>query len=230
MNTPISRCPTRDLDVSDLAILVPVLARPQHVERLLVNVERTTPGARLVFIVNDDDHTERRALDRFDAEHLVLAKERRRYSAKINDALPTTMERHLFLGADDLCFHPGWYERARALLDDHTLVVGTNDLTNPRVLAGLHSTHSLIDRRYARLGTIDDPERLLHEGYPHEYVDDEFVGTALHRGAMRFCRDSIVEHLHPYRGLAPVDATYRLGWKGRAEGATLFKERRPLWR
>ena len=35
-------------------------------------------------------------------------------------------------------------------------VVGTNDLSSKRVMAGTHATHALITREYAELGTIDD--------------------------------------------------------------------------
>jgi hypothetical protein len=47
-------------------------------------------------------------------------------------------------------------------------------------MAGRHSTHSLVTRDYVeRFGTIDEAGVVLHEGYPHEFVDDEFVQTAM---------------------------------------------------
>ena len=86
-------------------------------------------------------------------------------------------------------------------------VVGTNDLCNKRTMGRYgHWTHSLIARWYADCGTIDEPDKLLHEGYWHEYVDDELIETARHRNAYRHAIDSYVEHLHPLCNKAPEEA------------------------
>lgn len=214
----------------EIAILVPVLARPQNVAPLMTNVAAATPiPHRLLFLVEERDAREVAALDREGADYLIVEAGRRRYAQKINDGLRATEEPLLFLAADDVLFHPGWFDTAVSHLSDTIDVVGTRDLTNPRVTAGTHSTHTLVRRSYAdQFGTIDEPGLLLHEGYPHEYVDDEFIETAKARGRFAMS-DAVVEHLHPYRKLAPVDATYRLAWKGREEGRYLIQQRRALW-
>ena len=49
-------------------------------------------------------------------------------------------------------FSPGWLDAALAHDGPGIGVIGTNDLHNPAVLRGLHSTHSLVKRTYADLG------------------------------------------------------------------------------
>jgi len=150
------------------------------------------------------------------------------YARKINEGIAHTTEPLIFTGADDIHFHPGWFEKACSQLDERAGVVGTWDMSNRRTKWD-HSTHSLVTREYARLGTIDQPGRLLHEGYPHEYVDDELVGTAKHRKAYRHCRGAVVEHLHPMVGKAPTDELYDAQADRMAVGRVLFNERRKLW-
>lgn len=149
------------------------------------------------------------------------------YARKVNLAYRESAEPYLFLGADDLNFHEGWDTEALRF-SDHG-VVGTNDLHNPRVLAGRHSTHSLVSRRYAdEYGIIDGPG-ILCEKYSHQWVDDELVATAQARGEFHFCAESVVEHLHPFFGLAERDATYEKALAAtRADGA-IFRSRRRLW-
>ena len=96
-------------------------------------------------------------------------------------------------------------------------------------MRGEHSTHSLVTRAYTHHGTIDDPSRLLHEGYPHEYVDDEFVGTARHRGAFAAAPDSVVEHLHPQVQKAPMDDLYAQQHSRMRRSVGLYRQRRHLW-
>ena len=60
-------------------------------------------------------------------------------------------------------------------------MVGTNDLTNKRTIRGRHSTHSLVTRDYADLGTIDGQPGPLFQGYHHAAEspldDDGFLVT-----------------------------------------------------
>jgi hypothetical protein len=110
-------------------------------------------------------------------------------------------------------------------------IVGTNDLANPRVMCGQHATHMLIRRSYIakHSGVVDEPRKVIHEQYPHEYADDELIQTAMARGAYAHAFDSLVEHCHPMVGKAPDDETYRLGRSRSRQGRRLFRARRPLW-
>lgn len=154
------------------------------------------------------------------------------YARKINRGYLMSSEPFLFLGADDLDFRAGWLSAGLAAFEDPAIgVVGTQDLApTERARSGEHATHFLVRRRYAdELGTIDEPGKILHESYPHEYVDDELVGTAKARGAWHFAGDSVVEHLHPSWGKAPTDALYRDQSRRMAIGRRIFERRRRLW-
>lgn len=213
---------------AQIAILVPVLRRPHRVRPLLESIAAATIGPyRVLFIPDPDDRPEIDAILDVDGE--IIAAVPGNYATKINRAVRVTAEPLLFLAADDLKFHPGWLENAVAQLRPGIGVVGTNDLGSRRVMAGLHSTHSLVTRAYTRLGTIDDPSRLLHEGYVHEYVDDEFIGTARARGAYAHAHHSRVEHLHPNWGKAPMDELYADQPHRMRASRHLFAARRALW-
>lgn len=212
--------------MSDLVVLVPVLKRPHRVRSLLDSINAATPGARILFIADPDDREELAALDAAAAERIIYAGG---YARKINEGVRRTDEPLIFLGADDLAFRPGWLEAATARLGGRVGVIGTNDLGNKQVLAGRHATHSLVTRAYVSSGTIDEPDRLLHEGYDHNFVDNEFTETAQKRSAWRFARRSIVEHLHPNWQKAQGDETYAKGQRNYEIDRKLFRARRCLW-
>lgn len=233
---------------ADLAILIPMWGRPHRVWPVYESARHATPGARVVFIVSEDDRAVHDAVGRLLIDTLpsadgFLAGENVAgietswpgghpgdYARKINYAFGKTTEPLVFMGADDLHFHPGWYERALRHLRPGISVVGTNDLGNPRTRKGLHSTHSLVTRSYVEeLGTIDEPGKVLHEGYWHEFVDDEFVRTAQYRNAFEAGRDVWVEHLHPHWGKAPSDASYEMQGERMTQGRALFMSRQHLW-
>lgn len=221
-------------------MLVPVLDRPQLVKPLLGSLQESTLrdqadgwSVRALFIATAGDTRELKALEAAAAEYVVApfaGNVRGQYARKINHGLRVTNEQWLLLGADDLAFHPGWL---RAAINVHirtgALVIGTNDLGNPTVMRGDHSTHPLVHRDYAELGTIDQPGILYHEGYDHNSCDVEFVETAKARAQFAFAADSHVEHLHRLWGKAPIDATYRKGLRNANADRKLMLSRRRLW-
>lgn len=212
-----------------LVIAIPVLARPHRVPIVMSNVAATSSG-RLLFIANEDDADEIAALQDHGADFLLVPPSRGSWACKINAAFDASTEEWLFTGADDLKFHPEWFERAMRWATENTGVIGTNDICNPRVMTGEHSTHSLFRRSYVeRFGTIDEPGKVLCEKYRHDHVDDEAIATAKARGVYAHAFDSIVEHLHPMVGKSPEDSTYALGRKFSHEGRRLFHKRKVLW-
>ena len=217
---------------ADLVIVVPMLGRAHRVRPLLNSIEFTAPGCRVLFMLTDGDTEVIAAVRAAGGEHVTLPPCRvGDYQRKINAGYRATVEPLIFCGADDLLFHPGWFAAAVAYLDGTAGVVGTNDLGSSRVMAGEHATHSLVTRTYAdTFGTIDGGGgQILHEGYPHEFCDDELVATAKKRGAWRFAADSHVEHLHPNWGKAPTDRTYQRQAARMRTGRRLFKSREALW-
>lgn len=214
-----------------VAILVPVLGRPHRVAPLLESIEAATPEPhRVMFLTSRDDDATVAAITAAGGTHQSI-DDPGTYVRKVNAGFAAADEDVFFAAADDLDFHPGWYPAAVAKLVDGIEVVGTNDLGNPRVVAGRHATHNLFTRRYIEDagGTVDHTGQVLHEHYRHWYCDDEFVGTAQARGVWAFAADSVVEHLHPEFGKADTDATYELGRAHNAEDRRRFRSRRHLW-
>lgn len=211
----------------DLVVIVPMLGRVHRVVPLLDSIHATC-SARVVFALSPNDAPVRRAVDRASAEHVIVPRHRTGdYARKIQAGIDHTTEPYIFTGADDLRFHPGWFEAARAHLSGTVGVVGTNDLANQR--GGQHSTHFLVARWYVALGTIDQPGQLMYDGYVHEFVDDELVGTAKRRRSWAFAADSIVEHLHPMVGKAPNDPLYARQRMRMRASRPLYLKRRKLW-
>jgi hypothetical protein len=69
----------------------------------------------------------------------------------------------------------------------------------------------------------------MHEAYPHEYVDDEFIETATMREAFAPAHDSIVEHLHPYASKAEKDELYAKAGRRMLIGRMIHRWRRRKW-
>ena len=211
---------------ADLAILVPVLNRPHRVAPTLESAQAATPNAAVLFIADPDDDDELLALKQAGARYMIRAGN---YAEKINYAAAHFDRPMLLLGADDLHFHVGWFERAARRLKGDVAVVGTNDLCNRRTQTGELATHPLVARWYLDVGTADETGKLLHEGYRHEFVDQEFTETALARGVYAHATDAIVEHLHPDAGKAPMDSLYAARPARMRQGRKLYRRRRPLW-
>ncbi|WP_154677088.1 hypothetical protein [Parafrankia discariae] len=216
---------------AELTILVPMLGRPHRVAPLLMSIGTTVPDAEVLWLVTPRDHTVVAEIGRVGGRALAVRHDRGDYARKINTGYRATDRPLLFLGASDLLFRPGWYQAARAQLAAGIGVVGTNDLGSPRVLAGEHATHSLVARAYADQpgATADQAGEVLHEGYWHEYCDDELVQVARARGAWAFAENSHVEHLHPDYRKAPVDRLYLQRRRRMRQGEPLFRERESLW-
>ncbi len=206
-----------------------MLGRPQAVAPLLASIEASTPSPfRVVFVCTPGD-TAVPAVTDSGADLMLVDFRPGDYARKVNAGIDATTEPYIFTGASDLRFHPGWFEAALAKADAGAGVIGTNDLGNSRVLRGEHSTHSLLVRSYVELhGTIDGVGA-MHEGYRHNFCDTEMVQTAKARGAWRFARKAVVEHLHPNWHKGQPDATYDLGKSGFSRDQTLYHRRRRLW-
>lgn len=221
---------------SDLVILLPYLGRPDTVGPLLDSIVETVPGASVLACLTPGDVKVSEALDNYHYPTQKIYVDYQPvgdYARKVNAGYRATTHPLIFTGACDLRFHPNWFKEAVEMLDDagQIGIVGTNDLGNPRVLRGEHSTHSLITRDYAdRFGLAGpQPGAIYCELYQHECVDDELWQTGLARGAAVPCLRSVVEHLHPNWGKAPSDALYDRQRARMAVGRKLLIRRQHLW-
>jgi hypothetical protein len=189
--------------------------RFERVPSIVANIEETTPEPhRIYFIATSTPSAD------WSAPVTSIVDKGDTWAKRINRGLRSTLEPTLFLGADDVLFHPGWLTSALGMLDG---VVAVNDLHNPK------GTLALVSREYANLGTIDGQRGIAHEGYRHNFVDDELFGTAQFRGRFTYCREAVVEHLHPCAGKAEDDETYRLGRESWEADEALHKARCALW-
>lgn len=222
-----------------MSILVPMLGRPHRVQPLVESIfANTNTAVEVVFLLTAGDH---------EVEHEVIRerhagrpqisciklepREVGDYAHKINVGFQQTDSDWVFMGADDLRFHPNWFPHALRVHERTSAgVIGTQDMGNRRVKRGQHATHSLMTRGYGNLGSIDDPTVVLHEGYVHEFVDDEFIGTAISRRQFAFAHHAVVEHLHPAWGKAPWDDMYLEQQHRMNRGRALYEKRRLLWK
>lgn len=149
----------------DVAILIPTLGRPHRIAEVVQNVEETAPSARVHFIAEETDTETVAALKGIKATIGDFGT----YGKAINAGYADCPERIVKTSDDDCIYHAGWLEAALAEMKGEIRVVGTNDLHNPYVLSGDHSTHSLIDRRYIDEvgGVVDGPPGVVMFEYDH---------------------------------------------------------------
>lgn len=220
--------------MAKVAILIPVLRRPQNIKPLVESIEQNTTDFEILFLASPGDYEEINELENQNQPYKIMHdnfENNGDYARKINTGLRVVEAEWYFLGADDLKFYPDWFKHAMYLYAEKGhCVIGTNDLGNPMVMRGLHSTHSLVLGEYAiKCGTIDEPGKILHEGYPHEYVDREFVETARCRLSWGFSHKSIVEHLHPNWKKAASDSIYEAQPMRMFTGGRIYEGRKHLW-
>lgn len=220
---------------AELAILVPVLNRPRNAAKLATSLAAASKHPyELVWIVSPDDPLQLRACRKAGGTVLQVPwmPGAADWAKKLEHARSATSAPYMLLGGDDLHFHKGWdVQVLRAFASQEVGVVGTRDGGNRLVERGLHSTHPIVSRAYVDAhGTIDDKLLMLHQGYDHQYADNELVETAMSRQRWYFCREAYVEHLHPSWHKGSSDATYEKGARHAARDQRLFMRRRRLWR
>lgn len=216
----------------EITILIPMLGRPDRAQAVADSIfEHTQVPYEIVFLCNGNDDETARACLATGARMFYVDDERRPgdYARKINYGFISTESPYVFTGACDLEFRDGWDTAAIALSEKEDAgVIGTNDGANPLVIRGKHSTHSLVSRRYIeRVGGtwFDGPGILFHEGYDHQFVDNELVQAAQDRKEWAFSKRSFVRHLHPFYGGLKMDETYKTSLAHGREDAAIFAER-----
>lgn len=216
-----------------IAVLVPVLARPQNAAVVVESfLAARSVQSRLEFICTVGDDAQIEACSQWYDEPIGIFMHdepagRANFAKKINYAYRETVEPWLFQAADDVRFQPGWDTAALACAEaTGALVVGTYDGGNPSVKAGRHSTHTLIARSYCDQpgASLDGPGLVFSEAYDHQFCDVELVELAKARGVWAFAASSHVLHDHPlWVGRERLaEPTYR-------KGAARAREDQRLW-
>lgn len=210
---------------SEVAVLVPVLGRPQRVRPLVEAFRETCPGARMVFLADPQDREEIAAIEQY-APRARLIPCGGNYARKITAGVRATREELIFTGADDIVPQPGWFEAARKRLRGKVRVVGVNDQIDREVE---HATHFLMTRSYALEPTLDGSIGPFCDKYFHNFCDNELIATAQKRGVYAYAKDAVVRHEHPMTGTAPDDDTYRRGRQLFRKDHRRFVRRSQLW-
>jgi glycosyltransferase involved in cell wall biosynthesis len=216
-------------------ILIPVLRRPENARKVVDSIRgHTMSDYRILFICSPRDTPQITACVQTGAETILTDWNPAAgdYARKINFGFAQTDSEWIFQGADDVIFHPNWDVAAISASRNGKRVIGTNDLHNPSVKRGTHSTHTLIARSYIeeRPATVDESDPVMWEGYDHQYVDLELVEVAKRRGEFQFAKQAIVEHFHPHWGNAVMDPTYRKATRRTVADRNLYRERMGLSR
>jgi hypothetical protein len=213
---------------ADVAILVPVMRRPQNVLRMLSSLDESGCADRctIYFIADADDELELDELQRCSANVIVNHSELRTFAVKCNLGYRETDEPWMLLVGDDVRFGMHWVDDAFAE-DDGSSLISTNDMLNRGVMRGLHATHPLIRRSWAdqRGASWDGAGTVCHDGYRHWYVDNEWTAVAQYDREFRYAPEAIVEHLHPLAGKGHDDEVYRLGQSHAAADRALYLQR-----
>lgn len=205
-------------------VIVPCLHRPRNVGRLMRSLRASTGLATAWWVCEDGDQEQ---ADEVRAHGGVVLTRSGTFAEKVNYAYTQTSRRRFFITGDDVVFRPGWLDHCQHVADRYDAkVIGTNDLGNPRVMAGEHATHMMIDRGYVDTvgASWDGPGIVCHE-YGHWYVDDEIVTAAKQRGVWQMALGAIVEHLHPVWGKADDDEVYRKGQRQADRDRRKFEQR-----
>lgn len=219
----------------DVAVIVPVLGRPEHAARFVASFNANTPPGRAVVLpvssgadpVSDQTWSHTKWAWEDQGIEVILAPGHT-FASKVNCAYDESTEPWLLLVGSDVIFHPGWLENAllTAALTGAKMV-STNDMHNADVLSGRIATHPLINREWIEEhgSCWDGPGVVSHEGYGHWYQDEEWSRVAHDAGVFAYSERSVVEHLHPVFGGAPNDAVYDLGQSTARADRDLFNAR-----
>lgn len=193
---------------------------------------RATTGAREVtpiVIADADDADSLSAWSAAGALVLVLPDAPGTFARKANYGYRMSRAPWLLFVGDDVVFHPGWLDAALAVAGATSAqVIGTNDLGSERVRAGEHATHLLVSREYVDTvgASWDGPGVAFHEGFRHQYLDNEAIDVARSRGTWAFAADSVIEHLHPAFGKGENDPVYEIGNAAGPADLVVYQERR----
>jgi len=220
-----------------ISVLIPVLARPQNAQPVVDSIRaHTTVEHEIIFLCSRGDVAQINACYDTAASIVVTTWEAGPGDAakKWNLGFAHSKGEFVFCAADDVEFTPGWdTEALRVAESTGAGMIGTNDDANPLVKRGRHSTHNLFRRSYINEvgGTFfDGPGVVYHEGYKHQYIDNEAVKAAMDRREWVFSARSLVRHHHPmYDKTVAMDTTYKKALGDASEDAALYRSRLHQW-
>ena len=208
-----------------IAIFIPTLFRPHNVERVIDSIRNTTDIPYEIYLMcPKDDFETISVIEKFGCKYWTDEGDMR-FVKRIQFMYENTDEEWFLTGADDLVFQPFWFEQAIEYMDSAS-VISFDDQCNPN----LPGTNFLIKREYIEKysGVVDSPNTVFHQGYYHNYCDNELVAVASRRG--QFAKSQgIIKHYHPTVDRAPWDGVYMMAQSYMIDDANLFASREKLW-
>jgi hypothetical protein len=188
-------------------VIIPtVRERAANIRPLVESLRASTGLANVILVVDDEDHQAELGVD---ADYVIHPG---RFPGKLNAGYQHTKADWIQFVGDDVRFHPGWLDHQQHVAGLYQAkVIGSNDLTNSRVMRGEHATHWMLARSYIEESgaSWDGPGTLAHEGYKHWFVDDEIVAKAKAEGVFQVALGAVIEHLHPITGRVETDEVYK---------------------
>jgi hypothetical protein len=213
-----------------LAIIVPVMKRPQNAHPFMASLRMSMSEPRTVYAICDsgDDPT----LGAWAGEGAVtlLCPNGSTFPIKAQYGYEQTRSEWIMLVGDDVRFARGWWTEVMkvACFNPEAQLIATNDMHNPFVTAGVHATHPVIKRSWVDESgaSWDGPGHIVHTGYNHAYCDDEWSMKAKMEGVFAPALEARVDHLHPTWQQGPWDDVYALGIDQYGQDGQLYEERR----
>lgn len=209
-----------------LGIFLPTYKRPDKLQKVATDIEKTTRSDFTLYFGCEADDTESIEAAKATGHEVVINKYDPKcgYSNTIQTIYEASDEEVFFHANDDFEFLASWDEAPMLFLAEHpeVMVLGAHDgMPTPS-----YSTISFIRREYIEelSGVVDMPKRVFYP-YHHNYQDTEFTYTAQARGLWAKIETPCIKH-HRIGG----DETYQKNDATYPEDANTFKSREHLWK
>jgi glycosyltransferase involved in cell wall biosynthesis len=196
--------------MSELAILIPTLGRPDRLQKVVDNIKKTTKGGvNIYFIVEQHDQLTINAINEIKNRNVFLIHNQPPYTyvSAINTGFASVKEEFVFCGSDDLEFTLNWDVDVLKQLKKFGFVGVKDSWTITKT--GKHASHFAVRRDYIEKegGAEGYPGYIYNPNYQHFMCDIETEQTAQKRGEF-VVADSTVEHNHWFTKTAELDKTY----------------------
>lgn len=202
------------------AVIMPTFHRVARarlcIQRLVESMQGRKVGLYLVLNADDSE-----SLEAFEGLPRVIVPKGSTAVFAWNEGLRVAARdpeaQYFVLGADDLAWRPGWLD-AVMKVSAGAGYIGLNTLE----YEDRACTHYVLSRDFIVnvLGGV-----LIPPPYKHCYSDKEVFERAKKAGAFVYCKDAVVEHLHPAHGKADMDETYTAATAYDAEDRETYYKR-----
>lgn len=148
----------------------------------------------------------------------VICNENKSVVEATNRAAKVSQGDILVYLSDDFDCPEGWGELVLKEFENRPLLIKVDDCLQP--LGTMVLTIPIMNRQlYDKLGYF------WHPDYMSMFVDEDLFWTTRKMGALKYSEHLKFPHLHPAKGLAPDDETYRRSSKNWDQGKRLFAQR-----